>query len=66
MGKSIHGHYGENFEREAERLMKLCKEKLNIDLRWVEATNLAAERSASMTWSPGELKKAIARLRGIE
>lgn len=65
MVKSIHGHYGEFFEKEAQRIKELCKKLLNIDITWREATDLAALRSNDIYWTDVKLKNELARLRGI-
>jgi hypothetical protein len=63
--KTIHGHYSDTLQKEAERIKILCKEKLDIDITWTEATAIAAMRSQSTFMSDVELKKTIAKLRGL-
>lgn len=63
--KSVHGHYDVSLELEAERIKKTAKELCNIDLNWVEATAIAAKRSADAFWSDRKLKQVIAELRGV-
>lgn len=63
--KTVHGHYSDLFEEESARLKRLYKEKLNIDISWIEATSLAAERSADAIWDVKKLKSEVAKLRGL-
>lgn len=63
--KIKHGHYSDIFEEEARRIQKLCKERLNVDLTWVEATTIAAERSSNSLFDLKEIKNMIMKLRGI-
>lgn len=65
MVKSVHGHYSDMFECEANRIKKLYKEILNIDINWVEATAIAGKRSANAVWTNNKLKEVLAELRGI-
>ena len=63
--KTIHGHYSDALQKEAERIKVLCKEKLKIEITWTEATAIAAMRSQSTFMSDGELKNIISKLRGL-
>jgi hypothetical protein len=63
--KTIHGHYSSILEEEALRLQKLYKEKLNIDINWMEATSIAAKRSSQNLFDQKKLKQIIMELRGL-
>ena len=63
--KSRHGHYANIFEEEAKRLKQMYKEIENIDITWVEATALAAERSFEVTWVSKKAREKLAKLRGL-
>lgn len=66
MGKKTrHGHYSEDFEREARRIKELYKQELGIEITWTEATTIAAMRSLNAFWSDKKLKQELARLRGL-
>lgn len=63
--RSVHGHYSNTLKTEAERIKRLYKEKINVDITWVEATSIAAMRSQSTFMTDKELKDLIIRLRGL-
>ncbi len=63
--KSRHGHYSNTFEEEARRIIRLYKEQLDINITYVEATAIAAERSLNNFWTDKKLKEVLSRLRGI-
>ena len=63
--KIRHGHYSDIFEAEAKRIKQLYKETLDIDITWMEATTIAAERSLTTFWSDKKLKDILAKLRGL-
>lgn len=63
--KSRHGHFSDSFEREAQRIQKLYKESLSIDITYVEATAIAAERSLTNFLTDKKLREILARLRGL-
>jgi len=63
--KTIHGHYSDIFDVEAKRIKKLYRDTLDIDITWMEATAIAAERSLSTFWSDKKLKDILAKLRGL-
>ena len=62
---SKHGHYSDAFEEEAKRIRQLYKDKLNLDITWVEATAIAARRSSLAILNYSELRKILSQLRGI-
>lgn len=62
---SKHGHYSDTFEEEAKRIQQMYKDKLNIDITWVEATAIAARRSSLAILNYSELRKLLLQLRGI-
>lgn len=63
--KIRHGHYSDIFETEAKRIKQLYKETLDIDITWMEATAIAAERSLTTFWTDKKLKDILAKLRGL-
>ena len=63
--KTIHGHYSNLLEEETKRIQKLYKEKLNIDINWMEATSIAARRSSANMFDYKQLKQIISELRGL-
>lgn len=63
--KTIHGHYSNLLEEEVRRLQKLYKEKLNIDITWMEATSIAGLRSSANLFDHKKLKQLLAELRGL-
>jgi hypothetical protein len=63
--KTIHGHYSNILDEEARRIQKLYKEKLGIEITWMEATSIAAMRSAANLFDHNKLKSLIAQLRGL-
>jgi hypothetical protein len=63
--KTIHGHYSNILEEEAKRLQKLYKEKLNVDITWMEATSIAGLRSSANLFDFNKLKQLLAQLRGL-
>lgn len=63
--KTIHGHYSDVFDAEAKRIKKLYEDTLDINITWMEATAIAAERSLSTFWTDKKLKEILAKLRGL-
>ncbi len=63
--KSVHGHYSSILEEEANRIIKLYREKLNIDINWKEATSIAALRSSASLFDVNKLKALLMQLRGL-
>jgi hypothetical protein len=63
--KTIHGHYSDLFEEEANRIKKLYKDQLNVDITWTEATAIAARRSCTAFWDQRKLKELLSQLRGL-
>ena len=63
---TIHGHYGTYLEQEAQRIKKLYKELLNIDITWREATDLAGIRSENTFFPEKKLRTELMKLRGIQ
>ena len=63
---TVHGHFDRRLLEESERLRKLFKEKLDIDINKREATAIISKRSEEITWPEKKLKQELARLRGIE
>jgi hypothetical protein len=63
--KTSHGHYSDKFKEEGERIQKLCKELLNVEITWMEATAIAALRSQTTFWDGNKLKEVISKLRGL-
>lgn len=61
----MHGHYSNIFEEEVNRIKKLFKEKLSIDITWTEATAIAAKRSSAVFLDMKDLKKMLSELRGL-
>lgn len=63
--KTVHGHYSNILEDEAKRIQALYRDKLKIDITWTEATSIAALRSSTTYLNGDDLKKLLARLRGL-
>lgn len=63
--KSIHGHYADKLKEEGERIQKMCKETIDVDVSFKEATAIAALRSQNTFMSDKQLKEIIAKLRGL-
>lgn len=63
--KSIHGHYSNYFGDEAKRIQKMYNEQLGIEITYVEATAIAAERSLTNFMSDRKLKEILSKLRGL-
>jgi hypothetical protein len=63
--KSVHGHYSNILEEEVKRIIKMYKEKLNIDISWKEGTTIAAMRSSANLFDINKLKNLIMELRGL-
>jgi len=63
---TVHGHFDRRLLEESERLRRLFKEKLDIDINKRETTAIISKRSEEMTWPEARLKKELAKLRGID
>jgi hypothetical protein len=63
--KTLHGHFSNILDEEALRIKKLYKEKLGIDISFIEATSIVAMRSAVNLFDNNKLKALIAQLRGL-
>ncbi len=63
--KTIHGHFSDKLKEEAERIKKLYKEKLDIEISWNEATAIAGIRSQNIFMTNSQLKEILSKLRGL-